>query len=80
MDREKTRAAVRAIVETVLNAPVPLDANATRRDLLGWDSLKHVEVVFAVEAEFGVTFTEEDMAALDSIEAIVDAVERLRAA
>jgi acyl carrier protein len=45
-----------------------------------WDSLKHMELVFALEETFCVRFDETEMVALDSSSAIVDAVTRRNAA
>ena len=41
-----------------------------RSDIGEWDSLKHVEIVFALEDEFGVQFDESEFAAMDSPAAI----------
>lgn len=45
-----------------------------------WNSLLHVDLIFLLEDAFAVEFTEEEMAELDSLSAIVAAVERRRAA
>jgi acyl carrier protein len=34
---------------------------------LEWESLKHMQIVFAVEGKFGVRLTEEDLPRLDSL-------------
>jgi acyl carrier protein len=39
-----------------------------------WDSLRQVEVMYAVEDTFGLRFEESDFSALVSSELIVDAV------
>lgn len=46
----------------------------------GWDSIKHIELIFALEDAFGVLFGEEELAGLDSSNAIIAAVERHLAA
>lgn len=43
-----------------------------------WNSLKHVEIIFALEDAFGIQFSEAEMPTLDSIKALTDAVERHR--
>ena len=46
----------------------------------GWDSIKHIELIFALEDAFGMLFGEEELAGLDSSYAIIAAVERHLAA
>jgi acyl carrier protein len=51
----------------------PLDAvrpASTRDDLPGWDSLAHVNLVLALEQEFDVQFTPEEMMEMLSIELV----------
>lgn len=45
-----------------------------------WDSIKHIELFFALEDAFGVRFGEDELAGLNSIDAIVASVERHLAA
>jgi acyl carrier protein len=67
---------VRALVARILR----LDATPSielRRDVEArWDSLRHVEIVFALEDRYGVRFDESEFAALASTSAIAA---RLRA-
>jgi acyl carrier protein len=37
-----------------------------RADGPAWDSLKHMQIVFAVEEKFGIQFTEAEIPRLDS--------------
>ena len=53
------------VLSTVLGQPV--SATASRANEPGWDSLKHIQIVFAVEEKFGVQFTEEEIPLLDSV-------------
>lgn len=62
---------VLTVVALALKTPVTL---ATRRETLpAWDSLKHIELVFALEDELGIRFDEEQLAALDGVQELVDA-------
>ena len=49
---------------------MPLDAS--NDTLAGWDSLQHLELMLAIEMEFGVRVSSEAMPALLSLEAIED--------
>lgn len=53
------------VISTVLGQPV--NADASRATESGWDSLKHIQIVFAVEEKFNVQFEEEEIPALDSL-------------
>lgn len=45
----------------------------------GWDSLRHMSLVLALEEEFGVTFSDGDVVTkLLTVRGIVDAVDKLR--
>lgn len=61
---------VRALVAKVLKiAPVP-EAPIGRASCATWDSLRHVEIVFALEDRFDVQFDEEEFPRMDSTQAI----------
>lgn len=47
-----------------------IPAEATNEDLERWDSLSHLELMLAVEMEFGVQISSEAMPLLLSLEAI----------
>ncbi|MFO1305815.1 MAG: acyl carrier protein [Burkholderiales bacterium] len=65
---------VRALVATVLKiAPVP-EAPIERVSCGTWDSLRHVEIVFALEDRFDVQFDEEEFPRMDSTEAIAQMI------
>ena len=80
MSREDVEARVAEVLALVLKLPSPPVEPLSREEVPDWDSLNHIEILYAVEESFDVMFSEEEMAALDSSHAIVDAVERHRAA
>ena len=49
-------------------------AQTLRQACPAWDSLKHIEVVFAVEDEFGIAFTEAELSGLDGVPTFVATV------
>ena len=79
MDADVTRARVAEVLSAVLGCEVPSDRNIERRNLREWDSVKAIEVVFALEDVFEVRFSEALIPTLTSVDAIVSAVELLRA-
>ena len=49
----------------------------THNDLLsGWDSIAQINIIVAIEEQFGVTFGAEEMHTLNSVEKIVSALSR----
>lgn len=72
MDRQQAETAVLEIISVVLKESVSSDAS--RAELAKWDSLKHVEIMFALEDEFGIVLSEDELSGLDSVKAIVKRV------
>jgi acyl carrier protein len=75
-----TEADVRALLRTILGVPPEQDAELRRADLDAWDSLKHMEIVFALEDRYGVRFHESEFALLTTSAAIMTALRKRLAA
>jgi acyl carrier protein len=71
---------VRELIALVLEKKFPAGQAITRAKEPQWNSLKHVELIFALEDAFGVRFSEQDMVDMDSIAAIVAVLDRRHAA
>ena len=69
-------ALVRGLLGLAADHQGPLARNAVAR----WDSLKHMEIVFALEDRYGVRFDESEFAQLDTSSAITAALRRHLAA
>ena len=69
MKKAEIEGKVTAIVSDILGGPVGLDASmdATR----GWDSLKHMQIIFAFEETFGIRLGADEVANLSSVKALV---------
>jgi acyl carrier protein len=78
MNRQEIERVVLLVLETVLKAEV--DLSTSRENNAKWDSLKHIEVIFAIEDELNVQFSEEELPDLNSVSHIVDRVLSLHAA
>lgn len=72
MTREQIEAEVVGVLTTILRTHAA--STATRADTPQWDSLKHIEFMFALEEAFDLQFSEAELSVLDSVEAVVDAV------
>ena len=50
-----------------------LETNVTslqRKDIPGWDSLRHAELILAAQNRFGIRFTVKEILSIDSFEAL----------
>lgn len=74
MDRMQIEYAVLTVLSTVLKRPFNNGVDITRQNTPSWDSLKHIEILFALEEELNVVFEENELAELDSVNKIVDTV------
>ena len=57
-------------VELLKVAPGNIEDSMTMNDVAMWDSLKHMELITAVEQQFGLELTFEEIATMQSIGAI----------
>jgi acyl carrier protein len=74
MDRTQVQQTVLTVLAAVLKQPLDKDFDITRQNTPTWDSLKHIEVMFTLEDELGIEFSEAELSNLDSVAKIVDAV------
>lgn len=66
---------IREIISDVTHFPPDeIDENSTHETVEGWDSLAQINVIVAVEAEFGVFFTPDEVYELNSVQKILDAL------
>ena len=79
-DLTAVRERVASIVASVTHTRVDPQSHARRETMEEWDSLSHVEILFAVEEDQGVEFGEDVMDHLDSVDAITAEVVRLQSA
>ena len=75
IDRE-----VRRVLEAVFGRAIRDGEPLSARTEPAWDSLRHVEVLLAIEGALDVRFDEDEMPQLDSVDKLVGSVKRHRAA
>jgi acyl carrier protein len=51
-----------------------LSPSTTAKEVPGWDSFKQIEIVLALEARFGISFTTQDLDALRTVGDLVAVV------
>lgn len=71
---------VRRVLGAVFGRPIGADEALSAKTEPSWDSLRHVEVLLAVEGALDVRFDEDEMPELDSVDKLVGSVKRHRAA
>jgi len=83
MSRSDMLATVRTCMQATLKLSdvdaATINSETTAAHLPGWTSMAHLELVLALEKQFGVMFEAEEIADLASVSAIVAAVGRERA-
>jgi acyl carrier protein len=68
---------IQKIIALNLGAPsASIHSESKASDLPDWDSLRHLLIVMDIEQTFGFKFVMEEIAGLDSVEKIQQAVEK----
>ena len=70
----EVQSAIENIIAKTLNISIEGDQQVSRESVKEWDSLKHIEVVFAVEEVFDVEFPEDEIGEIQSLDDLVNAV------
>ena len=71
--REKLTAVFRDVFD---NDALAISDATTARDVDGWDSLTHVNLIVATEKAFGVTFTTKDVKGMANVGDFVTLIEK----
>ena len=74
MTEKSIETSVRELLELVLEISVPDGAPVSRDSEIAWTSLKHVELIFALEDAFNVRFSEKELPTLNSLSSFVFAL------
>ena len=62
---------IKAVMAQIFNVdPGAIAADSSPESIERWDSLRHMQLVLAIEDEFGVQFADEDIPELLSLQAI----------
>ena len=75
---DQTRSRALRTVSRIMGVPAEMLSEASSPDSVeSWDSLRHMSMVLALEEEFGVRFSDEQIMALSSIGAILTTLAEL---
>ena len=55
---------------------IVLDHAMTADDIAGWDSVTHITLIYAIEDEFGVTFSARDLESLTCVGDLTSIINR----
>lgn len=58
------------------NPSLVIDEGTGRKDVLGWDSLKHMKLMVAVEKAFGVRFSAGEVASFVNVGKMLSALDK----
>jgi acyl carrier protein len=77
MSQQEIRERARAVLARVLKvAPESISDDATQVNLSVWDSVQHMNVVLALENDFGFEFDDHELPTLTSLPLLVAAIEK----
>lgn len=66
---------IKQIISQVLNLPInQIGDDASTQNIHNWDSLNHMNIIFAVEEQLGITFDDDEIMTLTSLDKIVNSV------
>jgi acyl carrier protein len=65
----------RVVMGKVLQiSPQDIPVDVSRQTLAAWDSLKHMNLILALEDEFGVEFNDQEIAGINSLNLLLEAL------
>lgn len=79
-DRKDILLKIQAVAADILGLPdLDLREEMTARDVPGWDSLTHVQIIIGVEQAFGIRMSATEVALLENAGSLVDVVQKHQA-
>ena len=65
------------ILSQIMNVPIDqLNDNSSPETIANWDSLKHMNLILALEEKFAVAFSDEEIIGMLSVKSIVDVLSK----
>ena len=77
MTKDDIKTRVRVVLAKALKTdPATISDNATQMDLSEWDSVRHMNVILALENDFGIEFADAELPTLTSVPLMVATIEK----
>ena len=77
MTKDEIRARARAVLAKALKTDLEtITDHASQTELSDWDSVRHMNVVLALENAFGIEFEDAELPTLTSLPLLVAAIEK----
>ncbi len=73
---ERIRQCMRVALKLDEAAAARITSQSTASDVPGWTSVAHLSLILELEKQFGVAFANDEIAALGTTSAILDALSR----
>jgi acyl carrier protein len=71
---------IEQVVRSLLNNDdISLAPETRAADVPGWDSLAHVSIIFGIEEEFGLRFSDQDLVGVETVGDLAERVGRAHA-
>ncbi|WP_040491406.1 acyl carrier protein [Ilumatobacter nonamiensis] len=67
MSGDEIRDELQAIFRDVIDDEVVITDELTANDVERWDSLAHINLIYAIEDQFGIEFTQAEMADMANV-------------
>lgn len=79
MDHPTIVARLEPVFADVFGRPIAITRELDATAVEDWDSLNHISLVAAVEGEFGIELTPEDLETMLNVGDLIDLIERKQA-
>lgn len=67
---------IRTVMAKVLQiAPQDISPDVSRENLAAWDSLKHMNLMLALEDEFGIEFSDTEIVGLNTLQLLANTLQ-----
>jgi len=68
---------IQVLVNILQVSPDKISTKTTSDDIEKWDSLNHINMIQALEQEFGIRYDQEQMVSMLSVEEIIEATKEI---
>ena len=79
MDKEEITGKLKTVFETVFQENLTITREMTAADVEKWDSLRHIELISAVESAFGTKFKLREVLSMKNVGDLIDLIHTKRA-